>query len=57
MLERIPSNGSRAHEHLFYSCLALAYAFTVFVGFSRTYYLKQFFGTPPLTWVFNCGGC
>jgi hypothetical protein len=37
MTERTPSNDSRAHEHLFYSCLALAYSFTVVVGFSRTY--------------------
>lgn len=56
MTERTPSNDSRAHEHLFYSCLALAYALTVFVGFSRTYYLKQFFGTPRLTWVFHLHG-
>jgi hypothetical protein len=43
-------------EHLYYSGLALLYALTVFVGFSRTYYLKGLFGTPRLTWLFHLHG-
>ena len=47
---------SPAREHLFYSGLALAYALTVFVGFSRTYYLKGIFGSPHLSWLFHLHG-
>jgi hypothetical protein len=47
---------SSAREHLFYSDLALVYALTVFVGFSRTYYLKGHFGTPHLSWLFHLHG-
>ena len=45
-----------AREHLFFSGLALAYAIVVFVGFSRTYYLKGVFGTPHLSWLFHLHG-
>src|SRR5215469_18718544 len=45
-----------AREHLFFSGLALAYAIAVFVGFSRTYYLKEAFGTPHLSWIFHLHG-
>lgn len=43
-------------EHLYYSGLAIAYALTVFVGFSRTYYLMGHFGTPHLSWLFHVHG-
>lgn len=43
-------------EHLFYSGLALAYAVTVFAGFSRTYFLKEFFGKPHLSRLFHLHG-
>jgi hypothetical protein len=45
-----------AREHLYYSGLAVVYALTVFVGFSRTFYLKGFFGTPHLSWIFHLHG-
>jgi hypothetical protein len=50
-----PTN-RRTREHHFLSALAIVYAITVFVGFSRTYYLKLFFGTPRLTWLFHLHG-
>jgi hypothetical protein len=51
LLRKLP-----AREHLFYSGLAFAYALTVFVGFSPTYYLKSLFGTPHLSWPFHLHG-
>jgi hypothetical protein len=45
-----------ARGHLFYTGLAFAYALTVLVGFSRTYYLKSLFGTPHLSWLFHLHG-
>jgi hypothetical protein len=41
----------RYQEHLFYTSLAALFTLTVFIGFSRTYYLKGFFGTPRLSWI------
>ena len=52
----LPLRKFPAREHLFYSGLALAYALTVFVGFSRTFYLKSLFGTPHLSWIFHLHG-
>lgn len=40
---------SHLRDHIFYSGMALAFALSVFIGFSRTYYLKGFFGTPHLS--------
>lgn len=37
-----------ARPSRFYFWMALAIAVTAFVGFSRTYYLKEWFGSPPL---------
>jgi len=39
---------SNFRSHIFYTATALALAVSVFVGFSRTYYLKSVFGTPQL---------
>jgi hypothetical protein len=39
----------RRRERLFYVGMALAILITVFVGFSRSYFLKAQFGTPPLS--------
>lgn len=47
---------SPRREHLFYTCVAVLYALVVFVGFSRTYYLREFFGRPRLTWLFHIHG-
>ena len=46
MSQTIPSSNFRGH--IFYGATALALAVSVLVGFSRTYYLKSFFGTPQL---------
>lgn len=39
---------NRVREHRFYTTLALLAALLVFVGFARTYFLKQFFESPEL---------
>ena len=46
MWRTIPKSNFRGH--IFYSAAALALAVSVFVGFSRTYYLKGVFGPPQL---------
>jgi hypothetical protein len=40
----------------FYVGMALAIAVTVFAGFSRTYFLKAHFGTPPLSLLLHVHG-
>ncbi len=47
MSEPTPIPISRGHR--FYTGVALLFACTVFVGFSRTYFLKTLFGTPRLS--------
>jgi hypothetical protein len=54
MSERIQAPPFR--EHIFYSGIALAFGLCVFVGFSRTYYLKGLFGTPHLSWLAHLHG-
>jgi hypothetical protein len=39
---------NRQRERAFYTTVALLAALIVFVGFARTYYLKEFFGIRPL---------
>jgi hypothetical protein len=36
--------------------MAVAFALSVFIGFSRTYYLRGFFGTPHLSWLAHIHG-
>ena len=43
-------------ERIFYSGIALTFGLCVFVGFSRTYYLKALFGTPHLSWLAHLHG-
>jgi hypothetical protein len=43
-------------DHIFYLGMALLFGLTVFIGFSRTYYLKDFFGTPHLSRVAHIHG-
>lgn len=43
-----PAHISKRSERLFYTGMAVAVVVTVFVGFAPTYYLKPYFGTPPL---------
>ena len=38
----------RRRERLFFTGMAVAITLTVFAGFSRTYFLKSYFGAPPL---------
>src|SRR6185437_13420223 len=38
-----------SRDRIFYTGVAVVFAFAVFIGFSRTYYLKGFFGTPHLS--------
>ncbi len=40
----------------FYVGMAIAIALTVFAGFSRTYFLKAYFGTPELTLLLHVHG-
>lgn len=39
---------SKTREHIFYVCMAVAIVLTVFVGFSRTFYLRPYFQTQSL---------
>jgi hypothetical protein len=39
---------SRRRERLFYVGISVVVATTVFAGFARTYFLKAYFGSPPL---------
>jgi len=39
---------SNYRSHIIYGATALVFAISVFIGFSRTYYLKTVFGTPQL---------
>ncbi len=47
---------SARRPHLFYPAMALFVAAVVFVGFARTYYLKEFFGTRPLPLLLHVHG-
>jgi hypothetical protein len=40
---------SQLRGHLYYLGIAIVFAATVFIGFSRTYFLKRAFGTPHLS--------
>lgn len=46
----------RRRERLFYTGMAFAIALTVFAGFSRTYFLKSYFGAPPLVPLLHLHG-
>src|SRR2546425_1800789 len=39
---------SKRRERLFYTGMAVAFVFTVFAGFARTFYLRPYFQTQPL---------
>jgi len=51
-LPRKAASISRA-DHRFYTIFAWLILASVFFGFARSYYLKEFFGTPPLAPVFH----
>jgi hypothetical protein len=42
------SDQSKRRERLFYTGMAVAFVFTVFAGFARTFYLRPYFQTQPL---------
>jgi hypothetical protein len=42
-----------SRDHAFYRAAAITIAAAVFYGFATTYYLKGFFGTPPLPWIIH----
>jgi len=46
----------RRRERLFYMGMAMAILVTVFAGFSRSYFLKAQFGTPPLSLLLHLHG-
>jgi hypothetical protein len=46
----------RRRERLFYTGMALLILITVFAGFSRTYFLKTHFGSPPLSLLLHLHG-
>lgn len=48
--------GTRRRTRLFYVGMAGAIALTVFVGFSRSYFLKAHYGTPELSFLLHVHG-
>ena len=46
----------RRRERLFYVGMAVLIAITVFAGFSRTYFLKSYFGSPDLSLLLHLHG-
>jgi hypothetical protein len=53
----IPNSASeRLRDNRFYLAMSIACAAAVFIGFSRTYYLKEYFGTPALPVLFHVHG-
>jgi hypothetical protein len=43
-------------DRIFYTGMAAAFAATVFVGFAPTYFLKDYFGSPPLSLLVHAHG-
>lgn len=50
-----PARSARRND-MFYTGVAVAFVLTVIAGFSRTYYLKTFFGTPHLSLLAHIHG-
>lgn len=50
------ARAGRRRERLFYTGMAVAFVFTVFAGFARTYFLRPYFGTPALTPLLHLHG-
>ena len=46
----------RRRERLFYTGMAVAFAFTIFAGFARTYYLRPYFDQRPLITLLRLHG-
>jgi hypothetical protein len=48
--------GTRPGTRRFYVGIAVAVLITVFLGFSRTYFLKGYYGTPELSFLLHVHG-
>jgi len=48
--------GTRRRSRRFYVGMAVAIAITVFAGFSRSYFLKSYYGTPELSLLLHVHG-
>jgi hypothetical protein len=53
---RAAAVGGRRRERLFYTGMAVVFAFTVFAGFARTYYLRPYFDARPLVTILHLHG-
>ena len=51
-----PAVRARRRSRLFYVGMALAITITVFAGFSRSYFLKAYYGTPELSLLLHVHG-
>lgn len=47
---------SHPRANFFYPGIAIFAAAVIFLGFARTYYLKEFFATSPLPWLLHLHG-
>jgi hypothetical protein len=47
---------TRVVDHRFFYGVGIAFSILVFAGFARTYYLKGFYGTPPLSLLVHIHG-
>ena len=56
MTANLSVTGTRQGPRRFYVGLAIAVLITVFLGFSRTYFLKSYFGTPELSLLVHLHG-
>jgi hypothetical protein len=52
-----PMTAHQRRDRKFFTFMAIALALTVFVGFAPTFYLKPFFGGPPLRLLVVVHGC
>ena len=56
MTANISVAGTRKGTRRFYVGVAIAVLITVFLGFSRSYFLKAYYGTPELSWYVHIHG-
>ena len=52
----VPVTGTRPAPRRFYVGMAIAVLITVFLGFSRSYFLKTYYGTPELSLLLHLHG-
>src|SRR3954466_16289371 len=56
MTANLSVTGTRQGTRRFYVGTAIAVLITVFLGFSRTYFLKSYYGTPELSLLLHLHG-